>query len=440
MSSQQRIPPQNAEAERSLLGAILIDRDALVRVLSFLRPEHFYEARHAMIFAAMTDLFLASVSIDQLTLTDFLQKKKQLDEVGGRSYIVELIESVPTSAHAEEYAKNIKEKSLRRSLITAAASITNLAFNEERPTNDVVNQAQHELFTVSVQGVDKGFVQIRDVLEQVYEETAQVNVSDGGLLGVTTGFRDLDGMLGGFQKSDLVILAARPSMGKTSLALDMVRCLALDGKKVAFFSLEMSQQQLVSRMLASQSGVGLWEMRTGKLNDDEFGKLSEATGVLSDLDVSIDDTPGANIVEIRTKARRLYMERGIDAIFIDYLQLIQGNTKEGRTQEVSQISQELKNMARELKIPVIALSQLSRKTEDRPDKMPQLSDLRDSGSIEQDADVVMFIHREEYYDPETDKKGSAEIKISKHRNGPTGSVELAWVKEMASFRNLAKEK
>jgi replicative DNA helicase len=295
------------------------------------------------------------------------------------------------------------------------------------------------LFQVSVQGVDKGFTHIKDVLAQVYEEAAAVDPSQGSMLGVPTGFRDLDAMLGGLQKSDLVILAARPSMGKTSLALDMVRNIALESKKVAFFSLEMSQQQLASRLLASQSGVGLWQMRTGGLTEDEFAKLSEGTGILSDLDISIDDSPGANIVEIRTKARRLYMEQGIDAIFIDYLQLIQGNAREGRVQEVSQISQELKNMARELKVPVVALSQLSRKTEDRPDKMPQLSDLRDSGSIEQDADVVMFIHREDYYDPESEKKGIAEIKISKHRNGPTGSVDLAWVKEMASFRNLAKD-
>jgi replicative DNA helicase len=435
----QRIPPQNLDAEKSILGAILLDRDALVRVLTFLKAEHFYEKRHALIYMAMSDLFMASVSIDQLTLTDFLQKRNQLQEIGGRSYIVELIEAVPTSAHAEEYAKNIKEKALRRNLITAAANITNLAFDEEKPTGDVVNQSQQELFNVSVQGVDKGFTHIRDVLEQVYEEAAQLDVEEGSILGVPTGFTDLDALLGGLQKSDLIILAARPSVGKTSLALDLVRNIALAKKKVAFFSLEMSQQQLASRLLASQSGVGLWEMRTGKLSDEEFAKLSEGTGILSDLDISIDDTPGANIVEIRTKARRLYMEHGIDAIFIDYMQLIQGNSKEGRVQEVSKISQELKNMARELKIPVVALSQLSRKTEDRPDKMPQLSDLRDSGSIEQDADVVMFIHRDDYYDPDSEKKGIAEIKISKHRNGPTGSVDLAWVKEMASFRNLNRE-
>lgn len=435
----QKLPPQNIDAEKSILGAIMLDRDALVKVLSFLRAEHFYEKRHAIIYQAMADLFLASVSIDQLTLTDFLQKRNQLAEVGGRAYIVELIEAVPTAAHAEEYAKNIKEKALRRKLITAAASITDLAFDEEKPTAEVVNQSQHELFQVSVQGVDKGFTHIRDVLEQVYEEAAQVDVSDGQLLGVTTGFRDLDTLLGGFQRSDLIILAGRPSMGKTAIALEIMRNMAAAKKRVAFFSLEMSQQQLVSRLLASQSGVGLWDMRTGKLTDEEFAKLSEGTGVLSDFDIFIDDTPGANIVELRTKARRLYMEQGLDAIFVDYLQLIQGNTREGRTQEVSQISQELKNMARELRVPVVSLSQLSRKTEDRPDKIPQMSDLRDSGSIEQDADVVMFIHRDEYYDPETEKKGIAELIIAKHRNGPTGRVELAFVKEMASFRNLSKD-
>jgi replicative DNA helicase len=435
----ERIPPHNIDAEKSVLGAFLIDKDALVRVASFLRAEHFYDRRHQLLYQAIIDLFMAGIPIDLLTIVDYLKKKKDLKSVGGRSYIADLISSVPTSAHAEEYAKIVKEASIRRRLITAAADITDLAFDSEKPTPDVLNQAQHDLFSVSVQGIDKGFIHIRDLLEQSYEEAAQVNTNDSGLTGLSTGFRDLDGLLGGLQKSDLVILAARPSMGKTSFALDIMRNIALDKKNVAFFSLEMSQSQLSNRLLAMQSGVGLWASRTGQLSDDEFAKLGEGIGILSELNIFIDDQPGQNIVELRTKARRLYLEQGIDAVFIDYLQLIHGNTKEGRVQEVSQISQELKNMARELKVPVVALSQLSRKVEDRNDRMPQLSDLRDSGSIEQDADVVMFIHREDYYDPNTDKKGVAEIRIAKHRNGPVGSVEIAFVKELASFRNLYKE-
>jgi len=434
-----RIPPHNLEVEKSLLGAFLIDKDALVRVAHFLKAEHFYEKRHQILYQAIVDLFMAGVPIDLLTIVDYLKKKKDLKTVGGRAYIAELINSVPTSAHSEEYAKLVKETALRRNLITASASITELAFDEAKQTSQVLNEAQQELFSVSVQGVDKGFIHIRDLLEKSYEEAAQANVNESGITGLSTGFRDLDGLLGGFQKSDLVIIAARPAMGKTSFILDMARNIAINQKNVAFFSLEMSNLQLTARLSSMQSGVGLWETRTGRLNDDEFARLSEAYGVLSELNIFIDDAPGANIVEIRTKARRLFLEQGIDIIFIDYLQLIQANTREGRVQEVSQISMELKNMARELKIPVIALSQLSRKVEDRNDRMPQLSDLRDSGSIEQDADVVMFIHRDEYYDPDSERKGIADIRIAKHRNGPVGNIELAWIKEMASFRDLHKE-
>lgn len=433
----EKIPPHNIDAEKSVIGAFLIDKDALVRVASFLRSEHFYEKRHAIIYQAIVDLFMAGVPIDLLTVTDFLKKKKTLKSVGGRAYITELLNAVPTSAHAEEYAKLVKETSLRRSLISAAARITDMAFDESRKTDDVLNVSQQDLFNVSAQGINKGFVHVRDLLEEAYERAAHVD--GGNLLGVSTGFRDLDALLGGFQKSDLIIIGARPSMGKTSFILEILRNMAISKNKVAMFSLEMSQQQLLDRILASQSTVGLWEMRTGKLTDDEFSRLSEGVGILSELEIVIDDTPGLNIIEMRTKARRLMLEMGIDAIFVDYLQLIQGNSREGRVQEVSQISQELKNMARELQVPVIVLSQLSRKVEERNDRLPQLSDLRDSGSIEQDADLVMFIHREDYYDPETEKKGIADIVVAKHRNGPTGNVELAWVKEFASFRNLHKE-
>lgn len=432
-----KIPPHNIDAEKSVLGAFLIDKDSLVRVANFLKAEHFYEQRHQVLYQAIVDLFMAGVPIDLLTIVDFLKRKESLKSVGGRSYIAELINSVPTSAHAEEYAKIVKETALRRKMITAAAHIADLAFTSDIQTSEALNLAQQDIFNVSVQGIDKGFIHIRDLLEQTMEEAA--HVSDSGITGISTGFRDLDALLGGMQKSDLVIIAARPSMGKTSFALDILRSMAIEGKKVAFFSLEMSNSQVTQRLLSMQSSVGIWETKTGKLNDDEWGRLSEGIGILSDLSIFIDDSPGANIIELRTKARRLFLEQGVDAIFIDYLQLIQGNSREGRVQEVSQISQELKNMARELKVPVIALSQLSRKVEDRDGRQPQLSDLRDSGSIEQDADVVMFIHREEYYDPETEKKGIADIRIAKHRNGPVGNVEVAFVKELASFRNLHRD-
>ena len=438
-TNTRKTPPNNMEAEQGVLGALLIDKDAIVKVAHILKPDFFYDQRHGIIYEAMIDLFMASVPIDLLTLVDYLRKKRKLKKVGGRAYIVGLINSVPTSAHVEEYAKIVRENAIRRSLISASALITDVAFDTSLDISDVLNRAQHELFNVSVEGVEKGFVHIKELLEEAYEEAAKISEDGVELLGISTGFKDLDALLGGFHKSDLIILAARPAVGKTSLALDFVRHAAVnEKKKVAVFSLEMSKQQLMSRLLATQSGVGLWNMRTGKLTDEEFARLAEGVGILSEVNIFIDDTPGQNVLEIRTKARRLFLEQGLDMIVLDYLQLVHGNNRESRVQEISEVSQELKNMARELNVPVIALSQLSRRVEERQDRVPQLSDLRDSGSIEQDADVVMFIHREDYYDPDTDKKGIAQIKVAKHRNGPVGTVELAFIKEMATFKDLAK--
>ena len=438
-TNTRKTPPNNMEAEQGVLGALLIDKDAIVKVAHILKPDFFYDQRHGIIYEAMIDLFMASVPIDLLTLVDYLRKKRKLKKVGGRAYIVGLINSVPTSAHVEEYAKIVRENAIRRSLISASALITDVAFDTSLDISDVLNRAQHELFNVSVEGVEKGFVHIKELVEEAYEEAAKISEDGVELLGISTGFKDLDALLGGFHKSDLIILAARPAVGKTSLALDFVRHAAVnEKKKVAVFSLEMSKQQLMSRLLATQSGVGLWNMRTGKLTDEEFARLAEGVGILSEVNIFIDDTPGQNVLEIRTKARRLFLEQGLDMIVLDYLQLVHGNNRESRVQEISEVSQELKNMARELNVPVIALSQLSRRVEERQDRVPQLSDLRDSGSIEQDADVVMFIHREDYYDPDTDKKGIAQIKVAKHRNGPVGTVELAFIKEMATFKDLAK--
>ena len=434
-----RVPPHNLEAEASVLGALLLDPEAIVLVADYLKPQHFYDPRHQVIFAGIVDLFRKGKPVDIVTLTNWLRKKRKLKKAGGAEYLAELVEKVPTSAHVEEYAQEVKEHAVRRGLISSGGRITELAFNEALDINEILAEAQRLLFDVAVEGVRRNFVHIKDILEQVYENVVQVASNEGQLMGIPTGFKDLDALLGGFQPSDLIILAARPSVGKTSLALDFIRHIVLrEKKKAAMFSLEMSKEQLMMRLLSMESGIGLWNVRRGALTDEELMQLAEVVGKFSEAGLWIDDEPGLSIVELKARARRLYLEHKIDFIVVDYLQLIRGTRQESRVQEVSEISQELKNIARELNIPVLALSQLSRRVEDRADKMPQLSDLRDSGSIEQDADVVMFIHREELYDPDTDRKGIADLKIAKHRNGPTGIVELAWIKEISSFRDLEK--
>ncbi len=433
----QKVPPHDIEAEKSLLGGLLISKDAIIRVADILKPEHFYEPKHQIIYGAILALFLDGTPVDLVTVVTHLKKRKQLSKAGGRKYISKLVESVPTTAHVDEYAKLVKESAIRRYLIDAGGLITEIAFKENKDIVDILTEAQRHLFDISVQGVSKNFVHVRDILEEVYDATSKNTEKSKG---IESGLKELDNILGGFQPSDLVILAARPSVGKTSLALDFTRHASLDlGKKVAFFSLEMSRQQLVTRLLAMISGVNLWGIRTGSLNDDEYARIANAFGQLSEADLWIDDQPGLSILELRTRARKLYLEHKIDMVVVDYLQLIKGTRQDSRVQEVSEISQELKNMARELEVPVIALSQLSRRVEERQDRVPQLSDLRDSGSIEQDADVVMFIHRPDMYNPDHPEKGTAQIIVAKHRNGPTGVAKVAFVKELTSFRNLAKD-
>ncbi len=434
----EKLPPQNVEAERSVIGSMLMDKNAIVNVSGWLLSEHFYDDRNAKIYKVIVDLFLDNIPVDLVTVADKLNKEKVLKKVGGRTYLTDLINSVPTASHAEEYAELVKEAATRRGLISSASEITSLSFDENIPVTEVVDKSENLLFNVAQAGVKTNFLHIKELLKEAYERAERAD-KDEAYLGISTGFRDLDNLLGGFQKSDLIILAARPSVGKTSLALDMLRHAALvEKKKVGFFSLEMSNTQIADRLLGMQSGVPFWEMRTGKLTDDQFVKLADTMGELSDADIFIDDKAGQHINEIRTKARRLALEKGLDIIFVDYLQLMHASNKESRTLEVSEISQGLKNLAKELDIPVIALSQLSRAIEQRQGRRPQLSDLRESGSIEQDADVVMFIDREETWDPNTDKKGMGELIVAKHRNGPTGSIQLAFVKEIASFRNLYK--
>lgn len=435
----ERVPPQNIEAEKSVLGSVLLDKDALINVSGWLQPGHFYDDRHALIYQAILDLFDSGLPIDLVTISDRLKKKKILSKVGGRAYLTELASFVPTSAHAEEYANIVKENSTRRGLISSAAEITNLSLDETIEISDVVDKSETLLFNVAQEGVKSNFVHVKELLKDAYERASHAKGSDD-YSGISTGFRELDVLLGGFQKSDLIILAARPSVGKTSLALDMMRNAALIEKKnVAFFSLEMSNMQIMDRLLGMQSGIPFWEIRTNKLNDEKVVKLANTMGELGDANIFIDDMAGQHINQVRTKARRLAIEQGVDIIFVDYLQLMHGSSRESRTLEVSEVSQGLKNLAKELNIPVVALSQLSRAIEQRQGRRPQLSDLRESGSIEQDSDVVVFLDREETWNPETEKKGTADLFVAKHRNGPTGMVELAFVKEIASFRNLYKD-
>ncbi|HNR28932.1 MAG TPA: replicative DNA helicase [Candidatus Dojkabacteria bacterium] len=436
----ERVPPQNIDAEKSVLGSILLDRDALIEVSGWLLPTHFYDERHIAIYQTILELFESGLPIDLVTVSDRLKKKKMLSKIGGRAYLTELASFVPTAAHAVEYGNIVKETSTRRGLISSSSEITKLAFDESLALPEVVDRSETLLFNIAQEGIQSNFVHIKDLLKDAYERASHAKESDD-YSGISTGFKELDVLLGGFQKSDLIVLAARPSVGKTALALDMMRHAALIEKKnVAFFSLEMSNMQIMDRLLGMQSGIPFWEIRTNKLNEEKVVKLANTMGELADANIFIDDSPGQNINQIRTKARRLMLEQGVDIIFVDYLQLMHGNTKESRALEVGEVSQGLKNLAKELNVPVVALSQLSRAIELRQNRRPQLSDLRESGSIEQDADVVIFLDREETWNPDTEKKGSAEVFVAKHRNGPTGIVELAFIKEIASFRNLYKEK
>jgi len=434
----ERIPPQNIEAEQSLIGCLLLDKDAVIAVSGWLLPEHFYDERNAIVYSNILELFNDAIPVDLVTLSDRLKKKKVLSKIGGRTFLADLSSTVSTSSHVEEYANIIKESATRRGLISAAKDITQLAFDETLGMDEVIDRSERQVFDIAQKGTRTNFVHIKDLLKDAYERAERAD-RDEAYLGISTGFKDLDDLLGGYQKSDLIIIAARPSVGKTSLALDMMRHAAMVEKKtVAFFSLEMSQTQIMDRLLGMQSGIPFWEIRTGRLSDKKFMKLADTMGELADANLYIDDQAGQHINSIRTKARRLVLEKGLDIIFVDYLQLMHGSNKESRTLEVGEISQGLKNIAKELNVPVVALSQLSRAIEQRQGRRPQLSDLRESGSIEQDADVVMFIDREETWNPDTENKGIAELIVAKHRNGPTGLIKLAFVNEIASFRNLYK--
>jgi replicative DNA helicase len=437
--SQVLIPPHNIEAEKGIIGSILIDQDSILKVMEFVGAEDFYQPKHRDIFEAIESLYYSHDPVDVLTLTSRLKNQKKLNSVGGASYISELVAEVPTSAHAENYAKLVREASTRRKLIHHSGEITKLAHDEALELDEVINKSEKGIFRISESNIRQDFQHVSVLLEETYEKAAEMAENGDAVRGIASGFSGLDNVIGGFQNSDLVIIAARPSVGKSALLIDFALHAGVNmGKNVGIFSLEMSNLQIMDRMLAMQVGVGLWDLRMGNLKDKAFERLADAMGILSEASIYIDDTPGLSINEMRTKCRRLKLEKGLDMVIIDYLQLVAGTSKESRVQEVSEISRFLKILAKELDIPVIAAAQLSRAIEQRTDRRPQLSDLRESGSIEQDADIVMFLQREEMFNPDTDRKGIGDLIVSKHRNGPTGSVELFFHREQARYRQLEK--
>lgn len=434
MAKNLRLPPASKEAEISLLGAILIDNDALVEVSEFLRPEHFYGENLAKIFEAMLKLYEERLPIDIVTVAEKLKESRMLTKVGGRAFLTKLAAEVPTAANAESYGRIIKALSARRELISAAARITEKAFDESLPSDQLLDTAEQEIFSLSQRHLKNIPLSLRQVLTASFDRLDELQKLGSGLRGIPTGFVQLDRMLAGMQDSNLLILAARPGVGKTAFSLNIARHVAVEEKlPTVVFSLEMSKEELVDRLLVRQGLIDAWKLKTGQLSDSDFSSLSEAMGVLAEAPLFIDDTPGMTVAEVRAKARRLQVDKGIRFIIVDYLQLMHGQTRDNRVQEVSEISQGLKNLARELKVPVLAAAQLSRAMEQRGGR-PRLSDLRESGSIEQDSDVVMFLHRED-----EDVREMVTCSIEKHRNGPVGSFQLYFNGKQVSFFDVEKK-
>lgn len=433
----ERLPPHNLEAEQSVLGSLLIDRDAVIRVASFLKAEDFFRSAHGAIYQAIIDLYNRREPPDFVTVVDELERRGRLEEVGGVVYLTELINTVPTAVHVEYYGRIVERTATLRRLIDAGGEIIRIGYDESLEIDDALEQAERAIFDVSQRRSTRDFVSIAEVLEQFFDKLDTIQQQRGDVVGVPTGYTDLDKLTGGLQRSDLIILAARPAVGKTSFQLGIAHNSAVKyGKSVAIFSLEMSAEQLVQRLLAMETGVDSHRLRLGLIDDSEWDRVSRAFGRLAEANIFIDDTPGISIMELRSKARRLMAEHGVDLVIVDYLQLASGRRSENRVQEISEISRALKGVARELNVPVLALSQLSRAVESRTDKRPILSDLRESGSIEQDADIVMFIYREDVYDPDTEKKGIAEIIVAKHRNGPTDTIYLRFFDRQVRFADL----
>ena len=433
--------PQNTEAEASLLGALLIDSDAIVKIADSVDTADFFEVRHQRIYEAVRQLYERHEALDVLTLADRLKNNGYLDMVGGPAYLTELTNFVPTAAHVEQYAEIVTQKAMRRRLISTSQEMVGLGYDETKQLNELIEEAESRLFQVSQQHIKQNVISLEAILAESFDRLDDLHKDKQKIRGIPTGYKDLDNTLAGFQRSDLVVLAARPSMGKTALALNFAHNIAVQSKQpVLIFSLEMSKEQLVDRLLSMESGVDAWALRTGNLTDADFEKIGQAMGTLSEAPIFIDDSPSITVSDLRTKARREAHQRELGLIIVDYLQLMSGASRYGnegnRVQEISEISRGLKGVARELNVPVLALSQLSRSVESRSPQIPQLADLRESGSIEQDADVVAFIYREEYYNPETENKKIAEIFIKKHRNGPTGSVALRFDNEKQKFSSV----
>jgi replicative DNA helicase len=436
-----KLPPQNLEAESGLLGSLLIEKDAIIRIADVVSTDDFYDPRNGTIFAALLDLYEQRQPIDLLTLTNKLREVGELERVGGAPYLTDLTASVPTAAHVVHYGSIVAHKATLRRLISAAANIASFGYDEAAPLDQLLDRAEQTIFEVSQKNLKQNFIPISDVLATSFERLNELHTNTGQLRGVPTGFAGMDKLLAGLQASDLIILAARPSMGKTTFVMNIAHHVAVkEGIPVGFFSLEVSKEQLIDQLLSIESGIDSWKLRTGALDDDDFPRINEAMGELSEAPIYVDDSAMTNVMEMRTKARRLQAEHGLGLIIIDYLQLINGSGSrgsDGRQQEVSDISRGLKGLARELGVPVVALSQLSRAVETRDDKRPQLSDLRDSGSIEQDADVVMFLYRDEYYHPkDTDRPNITDVLVKKHRNGALGEVELYFHAEQRRFSDI----
>ncbi len=438
---RSQAPPQNTDAEASLLGSVLIDTDAIVKIADAITAQDFYDQRHARVYEALVALYEKRSPIDVLTLADQLKGSGFLDMVGGPAFLAELTNYVPTASHVEQYAEIVAQKALRRRLIAASHDVAELSQDETKSLKELIEEAETRLFEVSQQHVKQTIVGIDEILTSSFERLDDLHKDKKKIRGIPTGYKDMDDTLAGLQRSDLFILAARPSMGKTAFVLNLAHNVAVDAKEpVIIFSLEMSKEQLVDRLLSMQSGVDAWALRTGNLTDNDFERLGEAMGVLGESPIYIDDTPGITVADLRTKARREAHMRKPGLIIVDYLQLMSGGSRfagEGnRVQEISEISRGLKGVARELDVPLIALSQLSRSVESRTPQIPQLSDLRESGSIEQDADIVAFIYREDYYNPETERKNITDILIKKHRNGALRNIELYFDKDKQRFRSI----
>lgn len=436
----ERIPPQNLEAEQAVLGAMLIEKEAIAKAAEFLQARDFYREANRLIFSAMLELFNKGEAVDLVTVTELLRKNDELEKVGGIAYVTALANSVPTAANVVHHGKIVEEKSLLRHLINSATEIAGMGYEDSEKVEVILDKAEKSIMEVSSRKIGGDFAPIKNVIFDAFGKIERLYASKGAITGLASGFRDLDKLTAGFQPSDLILVAARPSMGKTAFTLNIAANVAVRLKEtVAFFSLEMSKEQLVQRMLCSEAAIDSQKLRIGELNDEDWNKLITVSDSLSQAPLYIDDTPGITVLEMRSKARRLKMEHGLSLIVIDYLQLMQGSSSKGsenRQQEISEISRSLKALARELNVPVIALSQLSRSVESRQVKKPMLSDLRESGSLEQDADIVAFLYREDYYDKETENKNITEIIVAKHRNGPVDSVKLFFHSQFTKFCDL----